>query len=214
MKCLERSYGSNRSNEREIEGFKLPYRVLLCPVSPCVAGGFLVVVFAPGEPDDQNVKGGQQQERDRMRVEESVNLKDGKEAEYHDRQGVGPQRVEPESRHQKRFDEPVGQQIERREVLASVSEVFGGPVQMRGYEFMAIEGEVDLKKFERDAVQVGGLNRPQHDAADGFENAVDPFERDSGSEAFVQQRTAAALDWMGDGSGGIDGYGSFLMSRG
>jgi hypothetical protein len=102
----------------------------------------------------------------------------------------------------------VGQQIERREVLTSVSEVFGGAVQMSGDELMAIEGKVDLKKSERDAVQVGGLDRPKHDAADGFENAVDAFERDSGSKAFVQERTAAAPGWMCDGSGGIDG-GSF-----
>jgi len=40
----------------------------------------------------------------------------------------------------------VGQQIERREVLASVGEVFGGAVQMSGDELVAIEGKVDLKK--------------------------------------------------------------------
>jgi hypothetical protein len=147
-----------------------------------------------------------------MGVEKSVNLKDGKEAEYHDRQGIGPYRVEPESRHKKRFDEPVGQQIERREVLASVNEVFGGAVQMSGDELMAIEGKVDLKKSERDAVEIGGPDRPQHDTPDGFENAVDAFERDSGSKTFVQQRTAAAFDWMDDGSGGIDGDGSFLLN--
>jgi hypothetical protein len=108
----------------------------------------------------------------------------------------------------------VGQQIERREVLASISEVFGGAVQMSGDELVAIEGKVDLKKSEGDAVEIGRFDRPQHDAPDGFENAVDAFERDSGSKAFVQQRTAAALDWMGDGFGGIDGDGSFLMARG
>jgi hypothetical protein len=108
----------------------------------------------------------------------------------------------------------VGQQIERREVLASISEVFGGAVQMSGDELVAIEGKVDLKKSEGDAVEIGGLDRPQHNAPDGLENAVYALERDSGSKAFVQQRTAPALDWMGDGSGGIDGDGSFLMSSG
>jgi hypothetical protein len=87
---LERSYGSNRSDEREIEGFKLAYRGLLCLVSPCVAGGFPVVVFAPSEPDDQNVKCGQQQKSHGMGMQEAVNLKDGKEPEYHDRQGICP----------------------------------------------------------------------------------------------------------------------------
>jgi hypothetical protein len=87
---LERSYGSNRSNEREIEGLKLPHRGLLCPVSPRVAGGFLVVVFAPGEPDDQNVERCQQQEGHGVGVEEPVNLKDGEKAEHYDREGIGP----------------------------------------------------------------------------------------------------------------------------
>jgi hypothetical protein len=83
---------------------------------------------------------------------------------------------------------------------------------MRGDELVAIEGKVDLKKSERDAVEIGGLDRPQHHPADGFENAVEALERDSGSKAFVQQRTAAAPDGMDDG--GIDGYGSFLMACG
>src|ERR1700690_3336340 len=79
---LERSYGSNRSNEREIEGLKLPYRLLLYFASLFLAGGLLVVVFAPGEPDDQNVERGQQQEGHGVGVEEPVNLKEGEKAEH------------------------------------------------------------------------------------------------------------------------------------
>jgi hypothetical protein len=85
-------------------------------------------------------------------------------------------------------------------VLASVCEVFGRPIQVQGDEIVAIEGQIDFEKFQRDLIQSRRLDRPQHDAADGLENAIDPFERDAGSKAIVEQQTAPAPGWMGDGS--------------
>jgi hypothetical protein len=40
---------------------------------------------------------------------------------------------------------------------------------------VAVEGKIGLEELERDPIQLGGLDGPKHDAADGLENAVDAF---------------------------------------
>ena len=80
---------------------------------------------------------------------------------------------------------------------------------MRGDEFMAIEGKIDFKESERDSVQLRRLDRPQDDAADGFENAVNPFDGDASPKAFVQQRFAPAPGRMRECFRGMDGDAPF-----
>ena len=137
-----------------------------------------------------------------------MNLIDGKKSKYEHGEGIGPQRVKPQRRDEQRFDEAVGEQIQRCEVLASVSEVLSGSIKMHGDEFVAIEGEIDFEKFQRDPIQFGRLDRPKHDAADGLQNAIDPLERDAGSKALAQKRTAKALNRWFYNFRGMDGFDS------
>ena len=95
-----------------------------------------------------------------MGVQKSVNLKGAKKSKDDDREGVGPERVEPECRNEQGFDETVREKIERREVFASVGKVFRGPIEMHGDELVAIERQIDFEKFQSDPVQIERLNRP------------------------------------------------------
>jgi len=72
-------------------------------------------------------------------------------------------------------------------MFTPVREVLRRSIKMRGDELVTVEREIDLKKFQRDLVQIGRLDRPQDDAANSLENAVDAFQRDAGAKAFVKQ---------------------------
>ena len=122
-----------------------------------------------------------------MGVHESMHLIHGEESEHNHRKGISPERVEPQRRDEQRLDQPERQQIQRCEVLSSVREVLRRLIQVPGNDFVAVEGKIGFEEFERDPIQLGGLDRPQDDAANSLKNTIDPFERDAGPKAFVKQ---------------------------
>ena len=93
-----------------------------------------------------------------MGVEKSVNLESAKQSKDYDREGIGPERVEPECRNEQGFDQTVCEKIERREVFAAVGKVFRGAIEMHGDELVAIERQIDFEKFKSDPVQIERLN--------------------------------------------------------
>src|SRR5579864_812576 len=71
-------------------------------------------------------------------------------------------------------------------------------------EFVAVEREVNFQESERDFVQCGRLDKPKSNAANGFQNTVDTFERNRGTEALVQQQITVA-GRFGRGDCGMNG---------
>ncbi len=110
-----------------------------------------------------------------MGVQESMHLIHGEQPEHNHGEGVGPERIEPQRRDEQRFDQPVRQQIQGCEMFSAVGEVLRRLIQVPGNEFVAIEGKIGFEELERDPIQLGGLDGPKDDAADGLENAVDAF---------------------------------------
>lgn len=158
-----------------------------------MAAQFLVAVFPPGEPDDQDIEESNQDESERMRIHESVYLIDTENPEDENRQGIRPESVEPKRDHQQRLDQPVRQQIERSKMLPSIREAFRDVVKMRGDEFVAVKREVQLQEFQSDGIKSPGLYGPEDHTSDGFQKAVDALESDARAEALVKQQTPPVM---------------------
>src|SRR5579863_4337237 len=102
-------------------------------------------------------------------------------------QRVGPQFVAPQGNHDQHFCESVRkekhggkQRIGRRELLREMREVRSEKVVWITRKFM-------LQEPQNNLIQLRRADEPEQKPADGFENAVNPFQGDAGLKRPVEQ---------------------------
>src|ERR1700676_787572 len=146
---------------------------------------FLLPIFFPSQINDQNVKHGEQGESPGMGVSKSIDLIEAESGEDRDSERIGPQFVKPEGSDQQRLHKSVSQKIGRCERLACVGEMLGSVEDVLGNEIVRITGKFMMKKHFYHTPDRGRLDEPEQQAADRFEQAINPLDRNSGAKGLM-----------------------------
>jgi hypothetical protein len=150
---------------------------------------FLILIFFPGKKYQQTVKQSENNKRPRMRMSESMDLIDHEGGEHKNRQGIGPQLVEPKADYQHGFNQTMREEIERSEHGTAAGQFLRSVAYVGENEIMLITSQFVLAERLNNGVHRGDFEPQQH-AAGCFEYSVNPFQRNAYTKRIVNENVA------------------------
>jgi len=127
-----------------------------------------------------------------MCVSESVDLVDDEGRKNANRQRISPQLVKPKTHNEQGLHQPMREKIKRDEHRATARQFLRSNTQVRKNKIVLVAREFVLAERLQPRVQRVDF-KPQQHTADGFENAVDPFDRDTYTKRIVDQDMSYAF---------------------
>ena len=121
-----------------------------------------------------------------MRVAVPMQLIDAEGGENEDRKRVGPQRIHPQCHDEHDFRGAVSQQVQRSEHPVGAQQRGRCREYVDRDEILMMVRKLVLSEDSDNRVQCRGGNEQEQQAADGFEHAVDPFERNASTKHVIE----------------------------
>jgi hypothetical protein len=141
------------------------------------AKGCLVTPLQPGEVNNSQIEDRKDQHRDRMRKAEAINLINTEPAKNEDRKRIGPQRIHPQRNNENHFCEAVRKKIDRRETPMGVPQRFRRVQRVKRSQQLRAMPELVFRENADNRIERRWMNEPEPQASDGFQRAINSFER-------------------------------------
>lgn len=158
-------------------------------IGGCVTDLELFAVFANGEPDDEDVEDGDEQQAEGMRVGEAKGLVNREATEDKDHEGISPDFAKPERNDQDELGDSVGEKKNTGEELAFTGQIVSRSDKLASEEIRAIVNGIVMAEEANGVVGVSGSDEPSQDSTEGFEESVEGFQSKADLECAVKDST-------------------------
>lgn len=145
-------------------------------------GFFRGLVFAPYKPEEQEVKGREQDESDAVGEREPVELVGDQATENRHGQRVCPQLASKKSKHYHDLDDAIDEEVGGHEVIARDGDVGGGVSKVRGDEFVGIFADLVLSDAVNAVDDPSWADEPERDPAEDLDQSIQALKNEDSAE--------------------------------